>query len=1094
MKKFRNYLIIVTYLIANILISSNFVYATDRADDCDNSEQFKPYDQCRGTTNDSNTFIPLVNNSCDYNDGNNSFSFDPYSSKEYYYENNNVFCLATAASLWIAIRVGDYAASIPCLAPKGDPKSSSKMVKALRITKKLGRAGKATIKTAAKLFFDPKIAFQADFIITFGYLYGYCGYLTGAAIFTGGASGANAAACCTATTIGAAVVQSTFWGVMGTVYEIADLYRGDVRVCGYDWKNWGCVNVNGTQVPCDLDRGDYPQRGVFNRSYKKKVLNCIIHERCDVNLNMDYDENDFSNSEQIAIEPTNQYDLKKGNRIYREYLYDGKEYTYFNTDDGCFDPRTVVKKGYKEVEQRYYLKGRDAGNYACERFDSYTSGGCVNKDGNIVSPESDCVDIYKKAHECCISRSKKSICIEDTADNRHDNTFCRLSEEEEGVFDFDSKCWLGAVGFEAYKSVKSPYSKICVRSFSVCPYNFNVATGSEKEEWYCGGHFDSHGKCAEYDSGDFDRVWTNGELGHPTKAYGKIKNFCQYDAHCTELAIPPYTASFQGGSKFLDPACKNFVGDSKNTANIDSFDSNRNSSDIGIANIEGFKGIDLGKYRGFTAPMAQCIIESMRNMFLNLAGVSTCAEGIEVNGLGLCGNDSDSSIIDKKKYKIVKGEKLGKDGIFITIQNRVRSIITAVMMLSIVLGGLKIFQSGRIDVFDERSHKGVMLYLLKIGLVLYFSLGNAWQTTFYNGILNATEYAHSQVFATALTSLVGENLVEDNIDGSQIDKNDGCYFRSDDKDGILETGEEVYAEGKSYLAIFDTLDCKMAKYLGYGPDTEFSELILFIITALLSSGLGLLIFFVGLLLFFVIVSLAIKILYIFVISFIAINILIFVSPIIIPTILFSKTKNIFESWLKQLLSFCLQPLFLVLFVGFVIAVFDQMAVGSAQFMHNANNYRDVTLICPEGTYDSLVCLFDIGPFDTFDSFSNASAFIGIRIDIPMLEYEFYKVLLKSFDFLIILYVLYTIVGKIPEVAADITGGQTLEGGDVSAKQMAGKTLGTMNGIKNATKDAGLAGYGKIKRGATKTRQGMGELMRKRRGSRDDLGKSTDPSA
>ncbi len=142
-------------------------------------------------------------------------------------------------------------------------------------------------------------------------------------------------------------------------------------------------------------------------------------------------------------------------------------------------------------------------------------------------------------------------------------------------------------------------------------------------------------------------------------------------------------------------------------------------------------------------------------------------------------------------------------------------------------------------------------------------------------------------------ALIKDQKFTTDLSGSNIWNNryDGCYF-----------SQNEYPQGKEYLMIFDTLDCKILKYFGMSEPTDKTpKILLFVIYCLLLSFIGsiLLAMIVGLI--FMIVNLVIQTIFIFTSSFFVIGILIFVSPIILPLVLFDRTKKIFNNWLNKII-------------------------------------------------------------------------------------------------------------------------------------------------------------------------------------------------
>ena len=82
----------------------------------------------------------------------------------------------------------------------------------------------------------------------------------------------------------------------------------------------------------------------------------------------------------------------------------------------------------------------------------------------------------------------------------------------------------------------------------------------------------------------------------------------------------------------------------------------------------------------------------------------------------------------------------------------------------------------------------------------------------------------------------------------------------------------------------------------------------------------------------VILITVIKSVLIFMVSYLAISILIVLAPIFIPFTLFKLTRSFFDNWIKQMISYFIQPLIILIFAGFVITLFNAQ-------MHNLFGYR-----------------------------------------------------------------------------------------------------------------------------------------------------------
>ena len=166
--------------------------------------------------------------------------------------------------------------------------------------------------------------------------------------------------------------------------------------------------------------------------------------------------------------------------------------------------------------------------------------------------------------------------------------------------------------------------------------------------------------------------------------------------------------------------------------------------------------------------------------------------------------------------------------------------------------------------------------------------------------------------------------LDEDKDASKLD---GCQFPKinyADTNPDTKYDNPAYSPGNEYLRVWDTFDCKITRALGYGPEVSVPNLVLMILGGLLTGGLGVL-FFVGAFFFaFVIISIAVRALHIFLISSTAVVIMLYVSPLMIVLAMFEKTKGMFEKWWKQILGFVLQPMILFAYLGVLITIMDNV--------------------------------------------------------------------------------------------------------------------------------------------------------------------------
>ncbi|MDD2840100.1 MAG: hypothetical protein PHY80_03145, partial [Rickettsiales bacterium] len=280
-----------------------------------------------------------------------------------------------------------------------------------------------------------------------------------------------------------------------TIYGVAFVKFKDFEICGADWLIWGNSNKNATN---DV-KTYYPELGVYRNSGKRKVISCIKdRSKCDeITKNF------------MGTRKT--FDMR--DKVFRERYYDGEEVV----NNNCKDPR--IERATYDVEgtsQLYYMRGYAQGNYACDRF--------LNVDNSNKESE------FKSAYDCCVKTSK-SVCITDKMGSERNtrsakNFFCGIN---------DGLCTYNAFIFDIFKSEEGEKGVYCARTWSLCPFNFNIEKGSEKSSYFdktlkektiideLNDLSDINGTSYVVDDPCFDN-----SSGKALSCSGKKKNFYQY--------------------------------------------------------------------------------------------------------------------------------------------------------------------------------------------------------------------------------------------------------------------------------------------------------------------------------------------------------------------------------------------------------------------------------------------------------------------------------------------------------------------------------------------------------------------------------------
>jgi type IV secretory pathway VirB6-like protein len=695
---------------------------------------------------------------------------------------------------------------------------------------------------------------------------------------------------------------------------------------------------------------------------------------------------------------------------YREYIFGGKEYPD-RGDGACEMPkwRSSLKKkilGYSDGNNlRYYVTGaNEAPVFACYRF-------LLNRGTAEEKREG------QKAFDCCTQRSQETVCIENAANvagpegNNYEHVFCKIG----------SRCNVKGVWFDAYASrLKSNYA--CAKTYSGCPYNHPLGGGTEVEE---------------YEGNSSER-----------------KNYCQYMNHCSILPIKPYVASSSLTGAFFDSSCRDMKGDSQNNYGY--------SSDLSPVDI-----------RGFSAPMAQCFKETIQNMFFNRAGSTACLEPSEApDGDGIC----------QSGYRYRKGDNLSSyqrsigqsgDSFLVSIQKKLQDTIRMALSIAVMFYGMSLLIG-----MGNITKKQLLPLVVKIAFVMYFATGNEWQDWVVNGVIDGSAELSDIIFRT--DSLSGSTTTFS--DGTQVinqqndatiaeDKKDGCQFpRYNYQDTNEETKYNIksYPPGKSYLRIWDTLDCKISRALGYGIEVSVPNLVMMIIGGFFTGGAGIIFFLATLMFAFFLIALTIRALHIFILSVTAIIILFYLSPIMVTMIMFSKTKGMFDKWWKNILSFALQPVILFAYLSILISIFDLVLMGDITFTGDGKNVPKQIVCSGEAANTSIYCIFNPpisgtdGAVKTYDKLKILGIGLPILTSINQVKIS---ALIKA---AILMFVMMSFLDKISDFAKALVGGDaTLKSNTMSAGQMMSKAYGGLSDIQKrgmgAIKKHGL---GAAKKGAS----------------------------
>lgn len=251
------------------------------------------------------------------------------------------------------------------------------------------------------------------------------------------------------------------------------------------------------------------------------------------------------------------------------------------------------------------------------------------------------------------------------------------------------------------------------------------------------------------------------------------------------------------------------------------------------------------------------------------------------------------------------------------LQQYLRQTVFVALILYIILFGIKLVTNSQLISKGE-----FFMLFFKIAMVLYFSVGMRLDNGKFESGLSDFVYPAGLAAMTSFSNII--------MDGSS--SNGLCRYNSSD-----------YEDGYEYLALWDSLDCRVAYYLGLylikdspGSGGNFQSGIYGILGTIIPAFLSLEIVFIILMIIYgiFILSIAVYFVHFYVIAMVAFAITVYLGVIIVPMVLFSYTKQFFDAWIKILFSYVLQPVIITAFMAFLLLVFDGVVYGNCEFKHS----------------------------------------------------------------------------------------------------------------------------------------------------------------
>ena len=1004
---FLIFIILSSTLINKLLAQNSSAYndvrkTTDK--DCDedlsesDDQENKEHDRtCYTSSYDESTGM------CNKGD----FKFDPYGDNvDREWNFGNASCLSYIYVVGMALQTALYGCDLLCPGPMAGSRTPKDALKSLTQSKigalvdKASTGARAVSSAAVSTTGSALLGMPLDPTVLSSL--GWYGAQCANSLITGGAT----SSCCSALAI-CGSATSVAVAALASIWDIAKDNFYTTTICGTNWKTWKqdpnednrWKTIDGNYAIClkkIFGKSPYCAPGVPRGSSDEDDPACletgIKVPNCSVLPKNKPQERycEFTNGQNACTENNvGENNKKEFSNLYYREFIFQGIEYEDNASEPCENP-----KGKEWEEKLGY-------NTKIQRY--YFRG--PNQDpkfacSRFLTPNEKNPDVLK-AFACCQKNSQKTICLERFDEKKQVYKFCRLGE--------DCTTNLNQASLPVkYRIFESETSKnhICAQTYTVCPYDHNVQGGTDKIKYY----------------------YYNPKI---------VANFCQYMNHCIKL--PPISKNnyFDPNTFFFAESCKDLRGDSQ------FFNENE------IGRLSGFSSLYS---RNFSAPIVQCFKETLENNFMQKVGQTICEDADETpkktraNPDGIC-----ISGYAQKKGAVLNQTFLKK------VQDRFLIPIKIALVLSITMFGFNILLATPEAFINKKT---VMTYLVKFGLVYFFAIGNAWQGFFMDSVMNVSSEFANITFNPKST----RDTISPDGDGCNfpkynylslldpIVKSEGSSASRASDIATIKTNP-AYPPGKNYLRIWDTLDCKIARAIGYGPDVSVPNLAKMIFAGFITGGLGITFFFAafayGLMLF----SIALRAIHITIMSIMGVILLIYVSPLTITCALFERTKGIFENWWKQMLGFILQPMILFAYLGLMLTVFDDLFIGDAKFYPSKNG--DLPRIdCREDRSrnirpdeNSIYCILQLEKYKTFTGLEIFDLAIPV---LQSMTKEKVNTLTKA---AIIMFVFLKFLDTITTVAKKLVGGAELKAESTSKIQNQLKKIakGVQKRALNATK-------------------------------------------
>jgi type IV secretory pathway VirB6-like protein len=325
------------------------------------------------------------------------------------------------------------------------------------------------------------------------------------------------------------------------------------------------------------------------------------------------------------------------------------------------------------------------------------------------------------------------------------------------------------------------------------------------------------------------------------------------------------------------------------------------------------KDINGNAISAFTGRAVRCLDQTIRNI-MHGSALSLDAEKRTI-GYKCVGGDG----------ALVQNPVECEYGLIKKFQIISQEIVTIILILAVVMFGFLI----TFGLISEK--KQILKYIFSFSIVLYFVNGNAWKDGLYDTLM----------VTGADLALIIFNDIDYGIKIKR-DKEGGEFtipsHYSCTTEGNLGPDKIHYLlEDERRYKIWDLLDCRWKTFFGDRGGAKNSASPQILRTASIGWLAILFAFFILILtipaMILIFVAIGLKAIFMYVSAMVTISLLVFISPLVIPLMLFNndKIKGIFKSWVQHLIGYSLVPLIIYLMLAIFFKGIDIAMYGTKEF-------------------------------------------------------------------------------------------------------------------------------------------------------------------